>query len=124
MEERDPNVRVMSRDERTSYEGVTIDDSTGEPEDSPHREQAGYSYGSHNGGFNFGGTQGSFGGPRIKVFGWKDLIFGNMSMLTRIAIGLAILAVLAFLIFAVLPVALVVLGIGVVVYFVMQIFFS
>lgn len=119
MEERDPNVRVMSREEKSSYEGVTIDDSTGAPEDSPRRD--GYDS-RQNGGFSYG----TFGnsGPHIKVFSWKDLLFANTSMLTRIAIGLTIVAVLAFLIFAVLPVALVVLGIGVLVYFVMQLFFS
>lgn len=112
-ENKDSNVRVMSKSESASYEGITIDESS-----SNENSRKNYT----NGGFHYDRNKSS--GIHIKVFSWKDLLFGSTSTLTRIAIIAALIAILGFLIFAVLPIAIVIVGIGIVVYFVMQLLFN
>lgn len=110
-ENKDNNVRVMSKSESASYEGITIDEGSNEKD-----------YRTNTGGFRYDSHKSS--GIHIKMFSWRDLLLGSGNTLTRIAVIVALIAILGFLLFAVLPIAIVIVAIGIVVYFVMQLLFN
>lgn len=71
--------QILSRDERDSFRGLTLEQQGGD------RESAGYSSGArHTGRGN---------GIHIKTYGFSSV--GKMSWLTKIAIGLVILAIVS-----------------------------
>ena len=114
-EKKDENVRVMSNSERNDYDGVTIEESSGQPEEKLKKKVYTwdkFSRSSRKNGFS------------LHSFGWKDLLWKNNSWLVRLAIVVAIVAVASFLIFAVLPVVLCIAVIGILVWLIMQLFFS
>lgn len=117
MAENDPKVHVMSQDERNDYDGMTIDETTGQPGDMP-QEQSAPKFRYQGSGSR---TQGS--GFSIHTLGWRDLLFGNVSWTTRLAIVLGIVAVAAFLLFVALPILLTIVGVGAVVWLLMRFFF-
>ena len=116
MVENDPNVRVMSKDERNDYDGMTIDEKTGQPGDQPQAERTSQyqQSGRHTGGPGFS----------IHTMGWQDLLFRNTSWTTRLALLLGAVAVIAFLLFIALPIVLTVVGIGAVVWLIMRFLFQ
>ena len=74
----EPEVQVLSRDERDSFQGLTIE----EPGQGGQKEKAGYSSGSYR-----------HGGVHVRSYS-----FGNgskTSWVTKIAIAVVVLAVLA-----------------------------
>ncbi len=107
MEQEESKVRVMSPDERNAYDGITIEEGGGSQESRSRQH-----YDSRDFGRGF----------QIHTFGWKDLLFGQKNMLQRVLIAAGIAAVLAFLFFVALPVIIVVLGVGVAVWLVLQLF--
>lgn len=115
MEEKDENVRVMSNNERNDYDGVTIEESSGQPEENLKKKVYTWNKSSR------GSTKNGFS---LHSFGWKDLLWKNNSWLVRLAVIAAIVAVVSFLVFAVLPVVLCIAGIGILVWLIMQFFFN
>ena len=101
MEERDLEVRVMSNSERNDYDGITIDEDTGREEEK----------GKHTDHIIF------------QTFGWKDLLLGRMGWTAGIAIVLTLLALAAFVVFILGPILLVLAGVGIVVWLVMNLLF-
>ena len=102
MEDKNPQVRVMSNSERNDYDGVTIDENTGaeeEPKQNPYQRIT------------------------FHTLSWKDLLFSNSTWLTRIAIVLVLLAVAGIFVFAVMPVLLVLAGVGIVAWLLMNFIF-
>ena len=108
MEQEESKVRVMSPDERNAYDGITIEEGGGQ-ESRSRQEQYGWDFGR---------------GFQLHTFGWKDLLFGQKNMLQRVLMLAGIAAVLAFLFFVALPVIIVLLGVGVAVWLVLQLFFG
>jgi hypothetical protein len=106
MEQEESKVRVMSPDERNAYDGITIEEGGGQ-ESRSRQEQYGRDFGR---------------GFQLHTFGWKDLLFGQKNMLQRVLMLAGIAAVLAFLFFVAVPVIIVMLGVGVVVWLVLQLF--
>ena len=104
MEQEESKVRVMSPDERNAYDGITIEEGGGQ-ESRSRQEQYGRGF-------------------QLHTFGWKDLLFGQKNMLQRVLMLAGIAAVLAFLFFVALPVIIVLLGVGVAVWLVLQLFFG
>lgn len=100
MEEKEPEVRVMSDSECDDYDGITIDESTGREE-----ERRKYT-------------------DRIvfQTLSWKDLLFGRISWVNRIAIVITLLAIAAFVIFVLGPIMLVLAGVGIVVWLIINLF--
>ncbi|SHK68280.1 hypothetical protein SAMN05216582_11255 [Selenomonas ruminantium] len=109
MEQEENKVRVMSPDERNAYDGITIEEG-GDSQEPRSRQR----YGGRDFGQGF----------QIHTFGWKDLLFGRKSVLQRVLMAAGIVAVLAFLFFVALPVIIVMLGVGVAVWLVLQLFFG
>lgn len=103
MEQDEGRVRVMSRQERNDYDGVTIEEG-GSTEDSRARSD----YGRQ--------------GVRIHVMNWQELLSGRGSWLQRGLMIAGIVAVLGFLFFVALPVIIVMLGVGVAIWLVMRLF--
>ncbi|WP_033171007.1 hypothetical protein [Selenomonas sp. ND2010] len=101
MEEKEPEVRVMSDSESNDYDGITIDESTG-------REEEKIKHTDH---------------IVFQTLSWKDLLFGRISWVNRIAIILTLLAIAAFVIFVLGPLMLVLAGVGIVVWWVINLFF-
>ncbi len=101
MEEKDPEVRVMSNSERNDYDGITIDEDTG-------REEERVRHTDH---------------VIFRTFSWKDLLLGRMGWTAGIAIILTLLAIAAFVVFILGPILLVLAGVGIVVWLVMNLFF-
>lgn len=106
MEEKEPQVRVMTTSEKNDFDGVTIEEDMGKEE--PKRR---VKYSHNNSRILF------------HTMSWKDLFFSN-SWLTRLAILLAVLAIGGFFLFAVMPIVLILLAIGVVVWLLMNLFFN
>ncbi len=101
----DSRVRVMSREEKTSYNGITIEEDTGKrTEEGPRFYKKGV--------FDDGGL-------RIRSF---RLGGGNGNWLGLVLGGLLVAAVLAFLLFVALPAVLVLVAVAVVVYVVLSFF--
>lgn len=109
MEQDESKVRVMSQRERNDYEGITIEEGGYTQEADSRQKRYGRDFGQ---GFS------------IHTFGWKDLLFGQKNMLQRALMAAGIAAVLAFLFFVALPVIIVMLGVGVAVWLVLQLFFG
>ena len=107
MEQEESKVRVMSPDERNAYDGITIEESGNDQESRTRQERYGRDFGR---------------GFQLHTFGWKDLLFGQKNMLQRGLVIAGIAAVLAFLFFVAVPVIIVMLGVGVVVWLVLQLF--
>ncbi|BAL82583.1 hypothetical protein SELR_08750 [Selenomonas ruminantium subsp. lactilytica TAM6421] len=107
MEQEESKVRVMSPDERNAYDGITIEEG-GDSQESRYQR----SYDGRGVGRGF----------QIHTFGWKDLLFGQKNMFQRVLMVVGIAAVLAFLFFVALPVIIVMLGVGVAVWLVLQLF--
>ena len=105
MEEKEPQVRIMTRSEKNDFDGVTIDEDTGKEET---REKSEYQ------------------GSRIlfHTIGWKDLFFGHSGWLGRLAFFGAILIIAGFLLFAVMPIVLVMLTVGGVIWLLLNLFFT
>ncbi|MBQ1868681.1 MULTISPECIES: hypothetical protein [Selenomonas] len=101
MENREPEVRVMSDSECDDYDGVTIDESTGREEEKVR----------HTDRIVF------------QTLSWKDLLFGRISWINRIAIAITLLAIAAFVIFVLGPLMLVLAGVGIVVWLIINLFF-
>ena len=116
MAENDQKVHVMSQDERNDYDGMTIDETTGQPGDKP-QEQARPEFRYQR---PHGQSRGS--GFSIHTLGWKDLLFGNVSWMTRIALGLGFLAIMGFVVVIIVPTLLTVVGIGLLIWLVLQLF--
>ena len=102
MDDKNPQVRVMSSSESNDYDGVTIDENTGE-EEAP--------------------KQNPYQRVTFHTMGWKDLFFSNSTWLTRLAVVLVLLAVAGIFIFAVMPVLLVLAGVGIAAWLLMNLFF-
>ena len=75
----EPEVQVLSRDERDSFQGLTLD------QQGRDNEGAGYSSGARYTG------QGN--GIHVKTYGFSSV--GKMSWVTKIVIGLLALAILS-----------------------------
>ena len=101
MEEKEPEVRVMSETECDDYDGITIDESTGREEEKVKQTDR----------------------LVFQTLSWKDLLFGRISWVNRIAIVLTLLAIAAFVIFVLGPLMLVLAGVGIVVWFILNLFF-
>jgi len=98
-------VRVMSREEKASYDGITIEEDTGRSsEDGPRFYKRSV--------FDDAGV-------RIHSF---HLGQGNRNWVNLVLGGIIIAAVLAFLFFVALPVVLVLVAVAVVVYVVLSFF--
>ena len=103
MEQEEGKVRVMSREERNAYDGVTIEaDSNGDDEQSKA---------------DFG-----YRGVRIHTLNWQNLLSGRGNWWQRALMVAGVAAVLAFLFFVALPVILVLVGVGVAVWLVLRLF--
>ena len=111
MEQEESKVRVMSPDERNTYDGITIEEG-GSQDTGSRREYQRYYDGDFRQGF------------KIQSLGWKDLLFGRGNMLQRLVLLVGIGAVLAFLFFVALPVIIVMLGVGIAVWLVLHLFFG
>ena len=103
MEQEEVKVRVMSREERNAYDGVTIEDGNSNEYERP-------------------GSEFGYRGVKIHAFNWQDLLAnrGNWWQKALMAVGIA--AVLGFLFFVALPVILVLVGVGVAVWLVLRLF--
>ena len=75
----EPEVQVLSRDERDSFQGLTLD------QQGRDNEGAGYSSGAR--------YTGRGNGIHVKTYGFSSV--GKMSWITKIAIGLVILAIVS-----------------------------
>ena len=118
MAEDDQKVRLMSKDERNDYDGVTIDETTGQPGDIPReQEKSQFRYRRTNERVRHSGFS-------IHTLGWKDLLFGNTSWMTRIALLVGFLAIMGILLLVVFPTVLTIVGIGLVVWLIMQFFLN
>ncbi|SEH25812.1 hypothetical protein [Selenomonas sp. KH1T6] len=112
MEEEKESVRVLTRDEKNSYEGVTID-ADGNEADSRHdyqqdREQPQYYrvYSSH--------------APFSQGLGWSRIILGNdwRTRIVRIAALIGVATVVVLFVSFVLPVLLGAVGLAIAYYFI------
>jgi hypothetical protein len=118
MAEDDQKVRVLSKDERNAYDGMTIDETTGQPGDTPREQEAPqFQYRRTNERVRHSGFS-------IHTLGWKDLLFGNTSWMTRIALLVGFLAIMGVVLLFVVPTVLTIVGIGLVVWLVMQFFLN
>lgn len=97
-------VRVLTPEEKRSYDGVTIDTETGE------QAQA------RSGGRPHGG-----GGRRIYI---RKVDVSNSDWLTKLIVLAAVAAIAAFVLFVALPVALIGIGIAVLVWLILSFFRS
>lgn len=104
-EQETSTVREMSAEERNSYQGITIDEHT-ESSYSRARTQ--------------GGRYGYAGGTRGLHLSVGSLLSGRYNFLMKIGLVLGAAALAAFLFFVVLPSAIVLLGVGVAVWFVLK----
>ena len=107
MQEEGARVRVMSDSEKIGYQGVTIN-----AEGDEHSERAQERGERYRSGFRVHASNIPFG--RVYTFG------SSSGWLTRIAIVIALAAILAFLVLVALPVALIGAAIGAVVYIVLS----
>jgi len=109
MEQDESKVRVMSRKESADYQGVTIEEGSGESQSSKGA-----------GGFRYG--TGDFGRVfAVHNLSWKELILGKGGW-QRILMLLGAVALMGFLLFVALPVIVVLLGVGVAVWLVLRLF--
>lgn len=97
-------IRVLTPEEKRSYDGVTIDTETGEQEQARSRKQS------------YGG-----GGRRIYI---RKVDVSNSDWLTKLIVFAVVAAIAAFVLFVALPVALVGVGIAVLVWLVLSFFRS
>lgn len=104
----DEKVHVMSAEEKIRYNGVTI-------EETPEQEQSGqqYRHQSRQGYHEHGGP-----GVFMKHIDLGSLTGGNWAM--KLAVLLLVAAVVAFLVFIALPVALIGIAIGAVVWLILS----
>lgn len=109
------HIRVMSQNERNDYDGVTIEEQTGEPEDRPTNQK---SYNQQSGS-NF-----SHKGFSIQHFGLKDILWNKQSWLMRLAIIAGVITVLSFMVFVALPIIITVVGVLAIIWLVMHFLFS
>lgn len=103
MEQEEGKVRVMSRQERNDYDGVTIEEG-GSSDDGQSKTGFGYQ------------------GVRIHTLNWQDLLASRGNWWQRALMIAGVAAVLAFLFFVALPVILVLVGVGVAVWLVLRLF--
>ena len=103
MEQEEGKVRVMSRQERNDYDGVTIEEGSNR-DDEQSKTDFGYR------------------GVRIHALNWQDLLASRGNWWQRALMIAGIAAVLAFLFFVALPVILVLVGVGVAVWLVLRLF--
>ena len=103
MEQEEGRVRVMSRQERNDYDGVTIEEG-GVSDDEQPKSRFGYR------------------GVRIHTLDWQELLSGRGNWWQKALMAAGIAAVLAFLFFVALPVILVLVGVGVAVWLVLRLF--
>lgn len=96
-------VRVLSPEERTGYDGVTID-TGGEPEETREAHRSYYQ-----------------NGPRQKIY-VKSIGLGSSNWLMKFIIFAAVAAIAAFLILVALPMTLLGIAVGVVVWLVLSLF--
>lgn len=108
MDEKESRVRIMTNSEKNDFDGITIEEDTG-------KEESRYSHGR---------KKYSSGRILFHTMSWKDLFFSKSGWLTRLAVLLAVLAIAGFFLFAVMPIVLIMLAIGVVVWLLMNLFFS
>ena len=111
MEEKE-TVRVLTKDEKNSYEGVTIDENGGEASYSPYQQKEAHRYyrvySSHS--------------PFARGLNMSGLIFGNdwRTRIVRIAALIGVTAVLVLFVSFVLPVLLGALGLGLAAWFILR----
>lgn len=103
MEQEEGKVRVMSRQERNDYDGVTIEEGGSSDEEQPKT------------GFGYQGV-------RIHTLNWQDLLASRGNWWQRALMIAGAAAVLAFLFFVALPVIFVLVGVGVAVWLVLRLF--
>ena len=103
MEQEEGKVRVMSRQERNDYDGVTIEEGSNS-DDEQSKADFGYR------------------GVRIHTLNWQNLLSGHGNWWQRALMIAGAAAVLAFLFFVALPVILVLVGVGVAVWLVLRLF--
>lgn len=103
MEQDEGRVRVMSRQERNEYDGVTIEDGN---RTEYEQSKSGYGY----------------QGIRIHTLNWQELLSGRGNWLQKALMIAGAAAVLAFLFFVALPVIMVLLGVGVAVWLFLHLF--
>lgn len=103
MEQEEGKVRVMSRQERNDYDGVTIEEGSNS-DDEQSKTDFGYR------------------GVRIHTLNWQDLLSRRGNWWQRALMIAGVAAVLGFLFFVALPVILVLVGVGVAVWLVLHLF--
>ena len=103
MEQEEGKVRVMSRQERNDYDGVTIEEGSNS-DDEQSKADFGYR------------------GVRIHALNWQDFLSSRGNWWQRALMIAGVAAVLAFLFFVALPVILVLVGVGVAVWLVLRLF--
>lgn len=93
-------VRILTPEEKMKYDGITIESETN------HQEERAY------------GSQNTYRqDPRVYV---KKINLGSSNWVSRVVVFAIIAAILSFLLFVALPVALVGIGIGVIVWTVLS----
>ena len=103
MEQEEGKVRVMSRQERNDYDGVTIEEGSNS-DDEQSKTDFGYR------------------GGRIHTLNWQELLSSRGNWWQRALMIAGVAAVLGFLFFVALPVILVLVGVGVAVWLVLRLF--
>ena len=106
-ERENPTVREMSAEERNNYQGITIDEQ--------HNDA---SYGSTNRGQSY--RYGYSSRPKLFHLNLSSLFSGRYNFLMKIAMVVGAAAIAAFLFFVVLPSVALLIGVGVVIWFLLN----
>lgn len=99
-------VRVMSKAEQMNYDGITIENDDHATDGAQQHQQWGYNSGSAR-----------IGNIYIKKMNWGS--WGS-NWLTKIAITMLIAAIAGFLLFVFLPIALIAVAVGIVIWFILS----
>ena len=112
MEEEKDAVRVLTKEEKDSYEGITIDEDGNEADYSSYQQKEKPRY------YRVYSSQ----SPFSRGFSMSSLIFGSdwRTRLVRIAALIGVTAVLVLFVSFVLPVLLGALGLGLAVWFILR----
>lgn len=111
MAEEKDNVRVMSHEETDDYEGVTIDEGSGQPQDKPRPQQEEF--------FRQQDIDDLFSVHRLT---WKDLLWKRRSWKQRLALIGGTVVVVGFLVFFALPALAFFVGAAAIAWLLMQLF--
>jgi hypothetical protein len=100
------NVRVLSKEEKNLYDGVTIDETIPPQQGQPHFEHM-YTQNHHS------------GSAKIFMRNWR-LFPWSGNWISKLALFLLVMAVVSFIVFIALPVALIGVAIGAVVWIILN----